>query len=92
MISRADYTYRLIDGEIISIIDLNLGKMSVTNDIENIIRDISVKKLLNKSEFKVIYRDSERVWDGFNIKENNFIYLECNTEEEAVEKIKKYEE
>ena len=40
---KADYTYE-IKNDVVSIIDLNLGNLSVTNDIENILTEINKTK------------------------------------------------
>jgi hypothetical protein len=37
--TQADFTYSIV-GNVISIIDLDLGNRSVTNDIENVLRKI----------------------------------------------------
>jgi hypothetical protein len=49
--TEADFTYS-ISGNVISIVDLNLGNRSVTNDIENV---------LCKMEYYTITRDRSRV-------------------------------
>ena len=36
--TQADFTYSIL-GNVISIVDLDLGKRSVTNDIESVLRD-----------------------------------------------------
>jgi hypothetical protein len=41
--TQADFSYS-IRGEVISIIDLDLGNRSVTNDIENVLRKIRPKE------------------------------------------------
>ena len=60
---RSNYKYT-IDGNIIFIEDLNLGSISVTNDIENVISDISKEMNTSMDNFKVIYKDSDGVIDG----------------------------
>ena len=59
---KADYTYE-IKNDVVSIIDLNLGNLSVTNDIENILTEINkTKNIIGK---RVTYRDSEEEWSDF---------------------------
>jgi hypothetical protein len=59
---QADFTYA-VSGNVISIIDLNLGNRSVTNDVE-------LRKIEHYHHqapifgFKIMYRDSEGIWDG----------------------------
>lgn len=62
--SKSKYDY-IIDGNIIFIEDLNEG-MSVTNDIENVIKEISNQEgsLIGRD---VIYRDSENQIDGIRL-------------------------
>lgn len=68
---RSDYTYE-IKGDIIVITDLNLGRKSVTNDIENILDDLTHQKDINDalkskcSGFEIQYYDSEGVLTGYN--------------------------
>lgn len=87
--SKSDYIHKIYQvDKIIEIQDLNLGKMSVTNNIENVIDEIAKEEGINKSEFKVIYRDSVGNWDGFNTKTNQFISLDTDIKIVALNKIK----
>lgn len=61
--THADFTYS-IGGNIISIVDLNLGNRSVTNDIENVLRKIEHFHQASIVGFRIMYRDSEGIWDG----------------------------
>lgn len=83
---RADYTYELL-GKNLSIEDLNLGRMSVTNCIEDIVDEISKAWDLNPLNLTIVYKDSEGVWDGWDHMEQNFIFLNCDTAEEAFKKL-----
>lgn len=56
----SDFDVRMIDDFVI-IIDLNLGRKSVTNDIENIIQHIH--KYVDLKGKTVIYRDSFYQYD-----------------------------
>lgn len=54
---RADYAYRIIDNNIVNIVDLNKGNMSVTNDAENVLTEInSIEEIKNK---RIVYLDSD---------------------------------
>ena len=64
----ADYVYTIVD-EIVNIVDLNYGNMSVTNDAENVLTEINDQEEI--SDKRVIYIDSEEelseiipVWDN----------------------------
>ena len=72
--SKSDYHFdvrhNVVDGveiRTIEIIDLNLGRMSVTNDIENVVREISgqIRDLTDEDplDFAWMYRDSGKDWD-----------------------------
>ena len=85
---RSEYEYG-IDGNILYITDLN-GMKSVTNDIENVLADITPEVYQGKL---IMYKDSQGIWDGiryennhiefFSINETNFqnakIKLSCST-------------
>jgi hypothetical protein len=57
---------RVLEFNVISIIDLDLGNRSVTNDIENVLRKIEYYHQGSIAAFHIMYRDSERIWDGIN--------------------------
>jgi hypothetical protein len=63
--THADFTYSL-SGNVISIVDLNLGNRSLTNDIESVLRKIEHYHQGSIVGFNIMYRDSEGVWDGIN--------------------------
>lgn len=58
--SRAEYSYD-VEGSILWIEDKG-GMKSVTNDIENILVDISMIQDISKK--KIMYKDSDGIWDG----------------------------
>ena len=63
--TEADFTYSIV-GNVISIIDLNLGNRSVTNDIQNVLRKIEHYDQGSIAGFRIMYRDSEGMWDGID--------------------------
>jgi len=67
---KSDYKVKVTDNMIL-IIDLNLGNMSVTNDMDNVLADISSKGFDINSEF-IIARDSEGNYDRVVINDNIF--------------------
>jgi len=78
MPSRADYIHKIKDFNgtpVLTISDLNLGNVSVTNDIENVVKDIEVMEKINADEFVVVYKDSDDIWDGWNNKLQEFVGL-----------------
>lgn len=96
MKSKADFTF-IIDEEtrIIAIEDLNKGNISVTNDMENILNEILVQGLNKDKNFSldnytIVYKDSNNVWDGVNIKNNKFFGffpISALSYEEAVKQV-----
>lgn len=49
--------------EIVEVVDLNLGGMSVTNDVENVINTVAQALPNPATDYAWIYRDSEGLWD-----------------------------
>jgi hypothetical protein len=60
---KSDYTYK-IDGTVLFIEDRDLGRMSVTNNIENVLEEISKELGTSIQNYQVIYRDSDGNIDG----------------------------
>lgn len=89
--SKSNYTYEISVYKginVISIQDQGGEFMSVTNNIENVVDDIAKLELIDPVKYKVIYRDSLGIWDGWDTKEQIFYWLGCRTEEDAKEKLK----
>lgn len=86
---RADYIHSLDKYknkvDVIVIEDLNLGSVSVTNDIENVIEDICRLEKVDKEQFMIVYKDSEGSWDGFDTAANQFVGLGMDKWYEAIE-------
>jgi hypothetical protein len=61
--TEADFTYSILGG-VISIVDLNIGNRSVTNDVKSVLRKIEHVQQGSIVGFKIMYRDSEEIWDG----------------------------
>jgi len=53
-----------ITGNVLHIVDLNIGGKSVTNDITNVINEITETVGNKIRTLDIIYRDSEGIWDG----------------------------
>jgi hypothetical protein len=75
--NRSDFNYRIaVWGEggtvksVIVITDLNRGRMSVTNNMEAVLQHIADEEGFEISSItgaRIIYRDSEGIWDGVEI-------------------------
>jgi len=88
--TKSDYAYKVED-EFLIIKDLNLGRMSVTNDIENVLNEIS--KLIILDLYKIIYEDSDGMFDAVLTYQNEFsdyYILGVWSKEEAKEKFTEY--
>jgi hypothetical protein len=85
----ADFTYS-ISPDTIAIIDTTLGKRSVTNDIENVLRKIQYWHQGSIAVFKIMYRDEQGIWDGVNWDglRASFIALREKDEKMAWEKLR----
>lgn len=87
---KSNYDYYVYQG-VLCIEDLNLrGGMSVTNDIENVVKEIHEKCTKVEIPDMIIYRDSDLMWDGWDHKKEEFIYLQVEDIAEAVKLIKEY--
>jgi hypothetical protein len=60
--SKSDYRFKFID-DVLVIEDLNLGRMSVTNNAEDVISEIRTSTDRRLTEHFIIYKDSDGVWD-----------------------------
>jgi hypothetical protein len=71
----------------IKIIDLNGGKASVTNDIENVLRKIEAWHQGSIAGYRIMYRDGEGYWDGVDWDgEHARFFAIRETDEAAAEK------
>ncbi len=86
--ARADYNAREIPPhKIWSIVDQDQGRMSVTNDIENVVGEICTRQNIEAKDYKWIYCDSDGTWDGWDPVTENFISLGVDDEQEAIQLI-----
>jgi hypothetical protein len=93
-LGKSNYTWRT-KGDLLLIVDMNTGERSVTNDIENVVNEIYQKLGDKIKEYKIIYKDSDGIWDGiipvWSIKycvECNFYHIGETDLKLAVQKIK----
>jgi hypothetical protein len=94
MTPKSDYNWGIKEG-ILVIEDLNLGRMSVTNNAEGVINEIYSQIGAQLHNLDIIYKDSEGIWDqlipswGVNeCVEVSFKYLGETNLEIAIKKIK----
>lgn len=70
--ARADYEYRVENRELI-ITDIDLGRMSVTNCIEEVIEEICKTMQQTPEHFyRIVYLDSDEIWTGFDYETKKF--------------------
>lgn len=61
---RADFQLQVDEpAKRIQIIDEDLGNMSVTNDLEAVLREVSLQIDRALPEYSIVYRDSTGTWD-----------------------------
>jgi hypothetical protein len=72
--SRANFRYK-IDQMVILIWDQNLGNLSVTNDIENVVGDIARREGIEPTRYLIVYKDSEGRWDGWDASRGDFFVI-----------------
>lgn len=73
--NRADYGYKLgqIDGTSYLLMwDQNLGSRSLTNDIENAVRDIGQRECIDAWQVIIYYRDSCGQWAEYHAETEEF--------------------
>jgi hypothetical protein len=86
VVTRADFTYSIRLNRI-KIVDLNSGKASVTNDIENVLRKIEAWHQGSIAGYQIMYRDSDGYWDGIEWNGQHARFFEIReTDEAAAEK------
>lgn len=73
--TKSDYEVEVFE-QFICIRDLNMGGMSVTNNIESVVKEIAVKVYKELGQplrcFKLLYMDSEKTVDGIRTCDNRF--------------------
>ena len=80
---QADFTYSM-SPDAIAIVDLDLGNRSVTNDIERVLRQIEYWHQGPIKGYRIMYRDSEGVWDGVNWDGQRASFFALQETDEAV--------
>jgi hypothetical protein len=88
VVTRAEFTYSMRLNRV-KIVDLNTGKASVTNDIENVLRKIEAWHQGSIAGYQIIYRDSEGYWNGveWNGKHARFFAIREINEAAAEKKL-----
>jgi hypothetical protein len=79
--TRADFTYK-ITPNMITITDTTVGKLSVTKDIDAVLRKIEHWHQGSIAPFKIMYRDEHGAWNAirWNGQSASFFTL-CETDE-----------
>lgn len=86
--TKSDYDYTIhTEEKTLSIVDLDRGNMSVTNDIENVVTEIAEFEQIDPAEYKIVYRDSQGCWDGWNHKKKSFIHLFSGSDTQALKEL-----
>ena len=79
--TRADFTYKITPSTI-SITDTTLGRLSVTKDIDAVLRKIEHWHQGSIAAFKMMHRDEHGIWNGirWNGQRASFFAL-CETDQ-----------
>jgi NTP pyrophosphatase (non-canonical NTP hydrolase) len=64
--------------------DLNVGGMSVTNNIQQVVNEICTQNNLVAEMCIIVYRDSINCWDGWDAESKRFYHTGGNSGDEAV--------
>lgn len=93
--SNSDYIWNT-SGNVLLIQDLDQGRMSVTNDIENVLSDLQKSIGDSIKSMDIIYRDSNGVWDGViaewgvsRCTDARFYHIGETNKDNAIQKINK---
>lgn len=91
--NKSDYTYTLSTTDnkkkiIITIVDEDAGRMSVTNNIENVVSEICLSENLDPEDCLVTYKDSDGIFDGWDTVQEDYIPIGTTDISEAIKKIK----
>ena len=73
----ADFTYSFSDN-VISIVDLDIGNRSVTNDISYVFRRVEQFHQGPINSYRIMYRDSCGVWDGIRWDGETAFFVSLN--------------
>jgi hypothetical protein len=74
--TRSDFNWDIVDTNVIYIEDLDLGRMSVTNDIERVCAFIRDKLNVTEERMRnycIFYKDSDGDFTGVDYKEDDLI-------------------
>lgn len=90
--SRSSYDWELVSEFILFIEDLNVsGKMSVTNNIENVLQEIAAELPDPLDRYSIIYRDSQGIIDGVETNNNRYTGIFSVNEKTLTKAIAKLE-
>src|SRR6516164_6870659 len=81
--TRAEFTYSMVLNRI-KIVDLNRGIASVTSDIENVLAKIEAWHQGSIAGYRIMYRDSDGVWDGIEWDGQHTTFFAIRETDEAV--------
>jgi hypothetical protein len=73
----ADFTYSFSDN-VISIVDLDIGNRSVTNDISYVFRQVEQCHQGPINSYRIMYRYSCGVWDGHQMDGETAFFVSLN--------------
>lgn len=76
--SKSDYIHKIENfggRNVIVIEDLDLGGKSVTNNIEQVVMEIEIMEKVDATDYMIVYKDSDGVYDGYDFINEQIIAL-----------------
>jgi hypothetical protein len=87
-VRRADYDWRIVPqgelGPTLMIVDLDLGGMSLTNDMESVLTELQ-RNHVGRYE-NIVYRDSQRQWDCVAVH-NGLVVFSPGPEDDSLQRL-----
>jgi hypothetical protein len=93
--ARSKYNYSIethniqgVNKQFLFIEDNDTGACSVTNDIENVIQEITQQEHIHPSQLVIAYKDTDGVWDGFDWDTQQFVYITAQSKQDVINEFK----
>lgn len=88
--AKADYSHGITEclgRPFIVIQDLDNGNKSVTNDMDNVLEEIATREKIDPADHLIVYRDSQKLWDGYVYRSHEFVGLRADSYQEAMDRM-----
>lgn len=86
---KLDHKYQIYPYKrILVVLNLDLGNHPVVSKIDKVLKQIGSDAKIFISDYKVIYKDSKGLWNGYDILNNRFILFQKVHKADALTAIK----